>query len=95
MIAKIYRNIVPIGIRASIADWKKKKENRKVLKKIKGGGYPYQTECEYMLKKGAIYTMPYPWIEKYRNDNVKVYFDFKRKMPYCQIYTEILQFYNM
>ncbi len=37
MIAKIYRNIVPIGIRASIADWKKKKENRKVLKKIKGG----------------------------------------------------------
>ncbi|MCI9534775.1 MAG: hypothetical protein HFG53_08190 [Lachnospiraceae bacterium] len=93
MIAKIYRNIVPIGIRASIADWKKKKENRKVLKKIKGGGYPYQTECEYMLKKGAIYTMPYPWIEKYRNDNVKVYFDFKRKMPYCQIDNESKKIY--
>ena len=53
MIAKIYRNIVPIGIRASIADWKKKKENRKVLKKIKGGGLYLSDGMRIYVKKGS------------------------------------------
>lgn len=88
MLKEIYRKIVPIGLRYTIANIRFYKRNKRVLavmkKKYQQGNYPleYKYEIEYLVKNNKINVFPYEWTEEYKVKEILVYKDVQKKMHY-------------
>lgn len=75
--------------------YEKKREERRVLQDIKSGKYgkEYKEECEYMISCNQIRAIPYKWSEQYRANDIKVYYDPEKNLPYCFMGDKVKKLY--
>lgn len=93
IIAGFYRKYMPIELRNKIGELRTEPLKKECMKRIKKGEWQTcnREECEYMIQKNKLLTFPYEWTEKYDPNDIKVYFDKEKKMPYvreedCKLY---------
>lgn len=94
VIAEIYRKYMPMGIRYKIGKIRVKKMEEQNFRKIQSGKWKdgFASESKYMVKKGKVMTFPYPWTEKYEENDIEVYIDREKKMPYVLVAERRLYF---